>query len=132
MGEINMRIFVQPKKEIVAYCASCENELGKIEFTSYYDFDRNYHKLKDGIYKCSNCGEIFRLSSKKDKIPWERTKEGNYIAKAKNGDFMIWKYGYVYKWRYRKYGDKYPERIFTARTKDMAIKACKRHKEWKL
>ena len=131
MGEIKTRIFVQPKKEIVAYCSSCENELVKTEYTGYYDFERNLRKLKKSICTCSKCGEVFLSSSKKDVIQWEKTKYGDYIGKAKNGDFLIWKCGYAYKWRFRKYGALHPEMVFTASTKDSAIKACKKHKEWK-
>jgi hypothetical protein len=74
---------------------------------------------------------VFRETGS-DVIPWEKTDTGDLLAKAKNGDFRVWKEGHIYKWRYREYNTKYPAEIFVAMDKAAAQKACTRHKEWKL
>ena len=119
-----------PKKEVVARCSLCGHELARRGWEYYTDYNLQVKKLKASVEECHNCKARFKDSAKKVVIPWERTKDGDYIAKAKNGDFLIWKYGYGYRWRYRKYGTEAPERINFAKTKDEAKMACERNVEW--
>lgn len=121
---------VFPKKEIVASCSLCGHEVARRGWEHYTEYNRQVEKLTAYLEECPNCRARFKDSAKKVVIPWERTNDGDYIAKAKNGDFLVWKYGYGYKWRYRKYGAETQERINFAKTKDEAKRACERHVEW--
>lgn len=132
LAELIFNPVLVPKKEVVARCSVCEHEVTRRGWEYYADYNRQVKKLKTSVENCPNCKARFKDGAKKVVIPWERTKEGDYIAKAKNGEFLVWKYGYGYKWRYRKYGADAPERINFAKTKDEAKRACEKHVEWKL
>lgn len=119
-------------KEIVATCSECHVELKRDEWYSLGDYSRKKKQMEQTIAKCPFCGAVFKEETKKANIKWERTKDGDYIAKAKNGDFLVYKWGRVWKYRYRKYGEQYAEFIFWKHTKDDAMKACKQHAEWKI
>ena len=121
-----------PKKEIVAFCSCCGEELARRGWESYGDYNRQVKRIEREIEHCKKCKATFKTTASVADIAWSKTADGDYIAKAKNGDFLVWKYGYGYKWRYRKYGVNAPERINFAKTKDEAKSACKRHVEWKL
>lgn len=131
MANINFSPTVFPKKEIVAKCAECGKEIERREWEYYTQYNRLVKKILATATKCPHCGAVFRENEKKAVIPWQKTTDGDYIAKAQNGDFLVWKYGFGYRWRYRRYGVKEPERINYARTKAEAQKACQRHAEWK-
>ena len=121
---------VFPKKEIVASCSLCCHEVARRGWEHYTEYNRQVKKLTAYLEECPNCQARFKDSAKKVVIPWERTKDGDYIAKAKNGDFLICIYGYGYNWRYFNYGAYAPECINFAKTKDEAKRACERHVEW--
>lgn len=136
--EENVKVVVGPDvktKEIVATCSVCHMELKREEWTTLGDFQRKDKRIKQTIAKCQFCGATF----KEARLVWEtrtclrgRRKETDYIAKAKNGDFLVWKWGGGYGYRYRKYGAENPEGIFWKRTKEEAKRACESHAEWKL
>lgn len=132
MREIKITVLIHPKLEIVAACPVCQREIGRIDYSGYADYSRQLKKLKTQITECPHCGAVFKETSKKADIPWERTSSGDYIAKAQNGDFLVWKWGYGYKWRYIAYGAQTPEQINFERTRAAAQRACERHREWKL
>lgn len=132
MKTIEIDTVVFPLKEIRAICPTCKTELKRVSWTSLSEHQRKKREIEKSVSKCQFCGERFLENNAKAKIPWERTSCGDYIAKAKNGDFLIWKYGYGWKYRYRAYGAENPDFIAWKRTKDEAIKACERHAEWKL
>lgn len=129
MNEIKILLSNPPNLEIIAICPVCNTEMGRLGYNGYADYGRQLKRLKAQIDSCEHCGAIFREKAKKAVIPWGRTLSGDYIAKAKNGDFLVWKDGGRYKWRYRVYGGQTPE-IHFARTKQDAMAACERHGEW--
>ena len=129
MAKINVTTVVHPNKEVVGVCSECGKEVGNFSYDGYYDHGRQKLRMKN-IPSCPHCGAEYMARSAF--IKWEKTAEGNYIAEAKNGDFLIWKYGFGYRWRYRKYGAQCPNGIFYAKTKELAKKACQQHAEWKI
>ena len=131
MANINFNPVVFPKKEIVATCSDCGKEIERREWEYYAQYNRLVKSIGKEIKACKHCKAVFQESEKKAVIPWHKTTDGDYIAKAKDGDFLVWKYGFGYRWRYRKYGAKEPERINYARTRAEAQKACQRHEAWK-
>ena len=132
LKKILIDTIVHPKKEVVATCSVCRVELKREEWDTLGCHQRKKKEMEKTIVKCPFCGAVFKEENKKANIKWERTKDGDYIAKAKNGDFLVWKYGYGYKCRYRAYGAVYADGIFWKRTKDEAMKACQQHPEWKI
>jgi hypothetical protein len=123
---------IHPKKELVAKCSVCKTVLKREEWVSVSDHQRKKKHIEKCLSKCKHCGAIFKEMQPKADIVWERTPSGDYIAKAKNGDFLIWKWGKIWKYRYRKYGEQFPDGVFWKRTKEDAQRACQKHREWKL
>ena len=120
-GVVDVRPEVYPKKELVAVCTDCGAELWRTAWESY----SNYNRLKARALKelhC-NCG--------KRSPRWEKLSNGDWEAKSKNGDFLVWRYGRIYKWRYRTYGKTSPDVIGFSYTKKDAFAACEKHKEWR-
>lgn len=126
---------IHPNKEIIVSCGHCNAEIERIAWETYHDYNRKRVEALKTFSACPKCGAHFkRLSENAPK--WEKAEKGvgrgSLIAKCKNGDFLIFKYGSIYKWRYRKYGNLYADEMGNARTKDLAKKLCQKHKEWKL
>ena len=131
MAKLNLSTVIYPKSEIIAVCSICQKEVGRIAYDGYADHSRQKSKLIKQAEECPHCKAVFQEKAKKPDIPWERTASGEYIAKATNGDFLVWKWGNGYKWRYRPYGQPHPDVVRTAKTKDLAQRACERHGEWR-
>ena len=121
-------------KELIARCPTCRMEIQRDSWESLADHQRKKRLLTKAIAKCPFCGERFKEKPEKAIIPWERLPNGDYIAKAKNGDFLVWKEKGKngYKCRYRNYGTKSPDGIVWASTKDKAMAMCTVHEEWKV
>ena len=64
------------------------------------------------------------------KSRWVKLENKDYQAKCTNGDFLIWRYGNSYKWRYRTYGKQYADQIGYAATLELAKKACESHEDF--
>lgn len=120
---------VFPKRQVFATCSACGQEVVRVEYGHYEDYKRQRRKIERTTLKCPHCKAVF--VELKGGPKWERTSEGDLIAKAENGDFLVWKYGYGYKWRYRTYGELQPKAILWARTVKEAKAACERHVEWR-
>ncbi len=131
MPNLNFNTLIYPKSEIIALCSICQKEVGRIEYDGYGDHSRQKGRLAQQVTECPHCKAVFQEKEKTAVIPWERTTAGDYIAKATNGDFLVWKWGNGYKWRYRTYGEQAPEQINFAKTKKDAQRACERHREWR-
>lgn len=129
MKQAVISVLLWPKKEIVANCPDCRKELVRVEYEGYADYHRKRKQAENSVAECPNCKAVFQERESVADIPWGKTIAGDYIAKAKNGDFLVWKDGGRYKWRYRAYGGQTPE-IHFARTKQDAMAACERHGEW--
>ena len=126
---------LNPTKAIVVRCGKCNAELARLAWETYHDYNRKRAEALKRVSVCPNCGTQFKCLGE-NAPKWEKADKklgyGSLIAKCKNGDFLIFKYGSIYKWRYRKYGNLYADEMGNARTKELAKKLCQRHKEWKL
>jgi hypothetical protein len=124
MIEIKTEAF--PKKWLKAVCNVCGFVVSEIEWESYPDYRNKKSKLVKKYTFCQKCGAV------NEGVPkWIRVENGDWQAKCKDGDFLIWKYGSSYKWRYRTYGKLYADQIGFSKTIDQAKKACERHEGWK-
>ena len=126
---ITITTTVHPRNEVIATCGVCGAEIGRLTYDGYADHGRQKARLKK-IPSCKHCGAEY--IARPAFIKWEKTSAGDYMAKAANGDFLIWKYGFGWRWRYRAYGAQSPNGIFYAKTRDAAKKACQKHAEWKI
>lgn len=130
MNEIKTLFSNPPNLEIIAVCPVCNTEIGRIGYNGYADYGRQLKRLKAQIDGCEHCGASFREKAKKAVIPWGRTIAGDWIARAKDGDFLVWREGQRYKWRYRRYGAETVE-VHCALSKAAAMIACTKHEGWK-
>ena len=128
--EISVRAVELPKKELIALCKACNAVLAREPWSGYHDYNRRKAAVEKRFSNCPKCKAQFQVLREKPK--WEKEKNGDLVARCKNGDFCIWKYGNAFKWRYRTYGTLYATQMGFATTKEYAKSACERHKEWKL
>ena len=128
MDKIIFSTTVFPRKEIIANCKACGTEIKCILYEGYFDYQAKKRKLEKSIKECPKCKAVF-IDSKVN-IPWVKLVNGDYLARALNGDFLVWKDGKIYKWRYRQYGAETAQ-VYKAKTKGEAMRSCARHKEWK-
>ena len=132
MEKILISTTVFPTAELIAHCGSCGVEIKRLPYQGYFDCDRQRSKIKK-IASCPSCKCSFRKesSSSTANMPkWERDEKGRMFAKCKNGDFMVWKDGRIWKWRWRVYGGLYANHLGRSSTKAGAMRACTCHREW--
>ena len=132
MEKLIFDITVHPTHELIAKCSCCGKELKREYWESYFSYSLVKRRIERTVSTCKYCGAVF---VEKKKVPkWESTgKRFEEIAKAKNGDFLIWRSGGPFwKWRYRTYGAVYADQIGRVRGKAAAKTACEKHKEWRI
>jgi len=131
MAKIEWNVTVFPSSEIYGVCSLCRAEVARIIYNGYYDHGIKLSKLKKHFPECPKCRNP--IESKKTGAPkWEKQLNGDWLVKTAEGDFLIWKYGNAYKWRWRKYGEQYANFIGFASTLADAKRACERHEKWKV
>lgn len=130
MPKLILSTMIHPKKEIIAVCGVCQKEVKRIAYEGYQDHVRVRSRLLK-TESCPHCAAVFIERKCQPTIKWEKTAKGDYIAKCKNGDFLVFKWGNVWKWRYRPYGQTQPDVVRTAKTKDLAKRACEHHEEFR-
>lgn len=137
MGNMKVSIIAYPASIIRVTCGSCGTVAYESTWTNYWDYRRKKEQAEK-ISCCLKCNKPRDLTSKaipKTEIKWERTAKGDYQAFVKNGEFLVYKWGsgtLKWRWRFRKAGEQFPERIRVSQTKEEAMKACESHEEWKV
>lgn len=130
MGKIEWNVTQYPVSDIYGVCAECKKEIVRKTYNGYIDYKYWRDKLQKEYTHCPECAKR-NAKPIANKSKWEKLLNGDYIAKCLNGDFLIWKYGNAYKWRYRDYGRESPNCIGFASTLEIAKKSCEKHGEWK-
>ena len=115
-----------PEKKLSAVCDKCGAVLFETGWDTYYDYKNKKAKLAKKYSFCQKCGTVNAGTPK-----WEKETNGDWSAKCKNGEFLIWKYGSAYKWRYRTYGKIYADQIGFAKTLAQSKAACQDHEQWR-
>jgi hypothetical protein len=118
-----------PKKEIYAVCRDCGAEVYRETWDSNADYNRKKAVARKKYKGCPKCGTT---AQKEDKlaIKWEKQFNGDWMAKARKGDFLIWKYGRIWKARYRVYGAEMPVMLGFASTLELMKRRCERSEYW--
>lgn len=124
-----VKAVVMPSKELIASCNACNAVLAREPWSGYHDYNRRKAAVEKRFFSCPKCKTQFQVS--RETPSWTKEPNGDLVARCKNGDFCIWKYGNAFKWRYRTYGKQYADQIGFAATKEYAKSACERHKEWR-
>ena len=125
---IEIKTEAYPKKGLKAVCSECGYVVCEMEWGSYSDYRCKKAKLMKKYSFCQKCGAVNKAGAP----VWQKATNGDWLAKCKNGDFIVWKYGNAYKWRYRRYGGEYADQIGFSKTLDQAKRACASNEEWKL
>lgn len=63
-------------------------------------------------------------------MKWAKNKNGDWEAKGKAGDFLIWRYGKWWKIRWRSADGKEMEHLPIAYSIKTAKDRCERHDKW--
>ncbi len=124
---INISVTNYPKKEIYAVCRDCGAEIWRETWDTYADYNRKKSFAKKLYKKCPRCGV---QTEKQKKITWQRELNGDYAAQAPDGDFLIWRYGRIWKGRWRKYGAEKPVMLGFASTLELMKQRCERSEFW--
>lgn len=121
-----------PMQLLRAVCEECGHVLITYHWDDYSEYKVQKSKMAKKYTVCPKCGKVNHSVPK-----WEKLDNGDWMAKCKNGDFLIWKYGTSrgvwnsYKWRYRRYGGEVKmDDLGTASSVDQAKRAITTHEEW--
>ena len=124
MSRLSWNVTAYPLSEIYAVCDECKKEIVRKKYDGYIDYKYWRDKLKKQYPQCPQC------ANHKCAPTWEKQPNGDYLSKCVGGDFLIWKYGNAYKWRYRDYGRESANYIGFASTLKIAKKMCEKQKQW--
>ena len=131
VAKIEWSITSLPAKEIFGACRECGAELVRVEYSGYHDYNNKLSRLKKRYKSCPKCAEKNAPKRAKKSGPkWKRLGNGDWIAECKEGDFLVWKFGSAYRWRYRRYGKDYADLRGQSYTRAKAQEACERCKQW--
>lgn len=121
-----------------ADCPVCKKKICEAKYAEFGDGDalHKYNikrdKWRDTIRECPFCGVQFkRRKSVEKRLVWAKAGK-DMAAKAKNGIFTVFKWGKGYRWSFRYYSENTPRAGDTgyAMCKEVAERACEKHKEW--
>ena len=125
---IELSVTQYPVKEIIARCGECKAEIWRQTWDTYADYQRKRGLAKKLYKKCPSCG------AKTEKgggiVQWTREANGDYLAKREKGDFLVWKYGRIWKGRYRAYGTDKPVMLGFSSTLEGMKRRCERSEYW--
>ena len=146
-----------PTKEVVVTCGECQQVIARVEWTTYADFERVKSSIRRKHKSCPFCGKKTtdgymtepqgenggdssaspqndRVGGRNDKgsPKWvKRSATGDWEAKRKDGDFLVWKYGKGWRGRWREYGSDNPIMLGFAPTLESMKKRCENSVYWK-
>ena len=130
---IDVKPEAYPSKQIKVVCTDCNTTLATVEWSNYAEYQRKKANLKKWYTVCEKCTP----KAEGSKPVWVKQEDGNWIAKCKNGDFLIWQYEKKsksrnpYKWRYRRYnGEVEIDDFGCAESPQEAKDMITKHPEW--
>lgn len=117
-----------------ATCSKCERKIVEGSYFDKRDYEAKRYAWKQNILVCPYCGERYKArpyDNGKD-VKW-RNLFGDYEAEVENGTFRLQKWGNSWLWSfvYRNEEKPRPENAGVALVKEVAERACEKHKEWK-
>ena len=124
---IDISVTNYPKKEIYAVCGDCGAEIWRETWDTYADYNSKKRLAKKLYKKCPKC---CAETKSKTKPVWQRGLNGDYAAQTPEGDFLIWRYGRIWKGRWRKYGSEVPVMLGFASTLELMKRRCERSEFW--
>ena len=128
---IEISVTNYPKKEIYAVCSECKAELWRETWETYADYNSKRSSARKKFKGCPRCGKTAKKAAEMPvPVKWEKQFNGDWMAKLLKGDFLIWKYGRIWKGRYRVYGSDKPVQMGFASTLELMKKRCERSEYW--
>lgn len=118
-------------QKVIVRCSECGGVVVTVPYKGYREYGCQRRTIKNQHFKCEKCGKSFENSRRKALPHWERNG-GDYIASCATGDFIVWRYGYVWKCRFRLYGHKEPLWVKTAVAVECAKGICEKSIYWTL
>ena len=118
--------------QLLATCAACGKEVMRQEYNGYSDYKRKESKYKSLIQSCPYCKASYHAAQERKAPKWAK-KGKDYVADCENGNFLVFKWGHLWRWRYLPYGATSVrcEDTGYAYSIEVAKRACEKRKEWK-
>lgn len=126
---IELSVAQFPQKELIAKCSECGMEVWRSTWDTYSDYNRIKVASRRKYKKCPHCKkgcEDLAVTV----IKWQKSLNGDYIAQAPEGDFLIWRYGRIWKARWRVYGSDKPVMLGFSSTLEGMKHRCERSQYW--
>jgi hypothetical protein len=115
-----------------AVCSECDRQIVETHYDSLSAYNRKSATWKQTIKACPYCKASYKVSPENRKaITWVKSYK-DWVAEAKNGTFIVFKWGNGWRWSFCYKGEEYPraENTGTAFSKEVAVRVCEKHKEW--
>lgn len=137
-----LKLIVAPvagTRTMYAKCPACQRKITETIYAmaGEEDAQHKYNLKKDkwtrNIKECPFCGVQFhRKKTVEKRLRWAKAGKHGMAANAKNGEFTITKFGRRYLWTFRYYGEDFTraENQGSAMCREVAERACEKHKEW--
>lgn len=132
-----MKLIIKPvgiTMTMRADCPSCKRKISETKYEGNYDFNLKRDKWRENIKECPYCGVQFkRRKMTEQRLRWAKAGK-DMAANAKNGIFIVFKWGKGYRWSFRYYSEDTPRAGNTgyAMCREVAERMCEKHKEWKI
>jgi hypothetical protein len=132
-AKLDFIVKVPPEKLVIGICGNCGNEIERMKWGSYGYVQHVKRKMKECHSRCGKCGILFdhvKMGEQKPTPKWVKVGTNEYEAKVADGDFLVWKWGCVWKSRYRAKGAKEPAWVETSFCVECAKGICEKNKKW--
>ena len=132
-AKLEFIVKVPPEKLVIGICGNCGNEVERVKWGSYGYVRNVKRKMKEDHSRCGKCGSLFdhvKTDENKPTPKWVKVGTNEYKAVARDGDFLVWKDGYMWKSRYRKKGAKEPSWLERDFVLECAKNRCEKSKNW--
>jgi hypothetical protein len=131
---VKPRLVVKPIGQTMrmkAVCSECDRQVVETAYYTLSGYNRQSVKWKENITACPYCKASYKANPEKRKIPWVKNYK-DFVAEAKNGTFIVFRWDKGWRWSFRYKGEEYPRAENTGRasSREVAVAICEKHKEW--
>jgi hypothetical protein len=127
---LEFEVKIPPDKTVTGICGCCRKELETKKWYSYGYVPRLKVLMRQKFKACPYCATLFDHVKDCATPKWVKIATNEYKAVARDGDFLVWKDGCMWKSRYRKKGAKEPSWLERDFVLECAKNRCEKSKNW--